>query len=446
MKWIKTLKKCKATGDREPGAAYEVDEKSAEMLVDTGVAEYCDPPEVDGLKAEGGGDDPTAERMEVRKALREMVGALGEDIRAATAGIRTKSRRPGTITVGDDNALADPTDGFKGLSDFARTVHKACTGQGVDDRLRRRVKASGASENVNADGGYAVPVEYATTVFNDVIAQDSLMNECQTIPMGSNSLKLPALNYTQQGGYGVTAYWEGEGQAIPGSKPAFRQPSLTLNKLTALVPVTSELLEDGIAVESLINVLAGEAITFKINDAIFNGTGAGMPVGIIGHASTVSVAKEAGQAANTIVKANVQKARQAFYGNRKNAKFYINQDAESALFDIKDDGGRALYFAPGSFSQTPDGKLLGHDVKPTYVCQTLGTAGDLVFTDLKQYVFGYKSTGVNKAMSIRLYFASDEVAYRWTFRADGRPWRDATLAAAKGSAVYGSAATIATRA
>ena len=92
-------------------------------------------------------------------------------------------------------------------------------------------------------------------------------------------MKLPALNYVKQGAFGVTAYWEGEAQTIPTSKPNYRQPQLTLNKLTVLTPVTSELLEDGIAIESTINFLASEAMTYMINDSIVNGTGAGQPVG-----------------------------------------------------------------------------------------------------------------------------------------------------------------------
>jgi hypothetical protein len=52
----------------------------------------------------------------------------------------------GDINVSPDNALSDPTDGFKSFSDFTRTVHKACTGQGLDKRLELKLKASGASE------------------------------------------------------------------------------------------------------------------------------------------------------------------------------------------------------------------------------------------------------------------------------------------------------------
>lgn len=350
------------------------------------------------------------------------------------------------IEVGEDGTLLDPTNGFRSLSQFAKAVREACAGQGEDERLVKiRKAAAGASEGVAADGGYATPVQYATNIYNDIIGQDSLFNSCFKIPMTSSSIKLPALNYTTQGSFGVAANWEGEAATIPTSKPNYRQPSLTLNKLTALVPVTSELLEDGIAVEPIITSLAGEAMTYKLNDAIINGTGVGMPTGIVGHASTVAVAEENAQAAASVVAANVLKMRSRLYGNKARAKWFINQDVEPALLTIADGGGRYLYFAPGSFGDNPNGRLLGMDVVPLINCQTLGTVGDIILWDPMSYAIGYKATGPQMAISIHLYFATDQTAYRWTFRVDGRPWRDTTLSAAKGSATYGGAVTLATR-
>lgn len=357
-------------------------------------------------------------------------------------------KRPGVITT-HDNALDDPKCGFKSLGDFSKSVMNASQKTSFDERLKISQKANGASEDINADGGYATPIEFATSVYDDIMAQDSLMADTWMIPMGSNSIKLPAINYLTQGAYGVTANWEGEGQTIPTSKPKYRQPQLTLNKLTALVPVTSELMEDGIAIEGMIDKLAAEAIKFKVNDAILNGTGAGMPTGIIGHASTATVTRTTALATAAL---DLLTMRSRLYSTG-GAKFYINKDVEPALLTAADPAGRYLYFAPGSFPLNPavggateaNGRLFGSEVKPVYNCQSLGTAGDIIYANLKGYAFGYKATGINKAMSIHLYFATDEIAFRWTMRCDGRPWRDTTLAAAKGSATYGSAVTLTTK-
>lgn len=433
-KWIKLLTEMDG---KAVGTAVEEDEPVANALVKTKAAEFCPAPEVAVDKTL---NDPGLAEL-VRKSIRDAIRAeFAEAIDAKGVG----SKRP-RVQVGDANELDDPTDGFKGLNDFARTVHKACTGGGIDKRLEMRLKASGASEGVNADGGYATPVEYATTVFNDVTAQDSLLNSCFTIPMTSNSIKLPALNYTTQGSFGVTAYWEGEGQSITPSKANYRQPQLTLNKLAVLTPVTSELLEDGIAVEQTINYLAGQAITYKVNEAIVNGTGVGQPTGIVGHGSTVAVARNTALAVKAI---DVTSMDSAFVGDENRAEWLVSKaDVNPQLLTIADGAGRYLYFAPGSFGDAKGPpNLLGKRVRPLINCPTLGTAGDTILWDPKGYVVGYKSTGINKAMSIHLYFATDEVAYRWTLRMDGRPWRDTTLKAAKSASLaYGTAVTLTTK-
>lgn len=383
----------------------------------------------------------------LQKAREEVIDRLASKIAGKMEIVGAKSNRPGyapSLVVKPDNVLEDPTDGFKTGADFYMAVHKAATTGHRDDRLLLRLKANGASENVNADGGYATPVQYATTIFNDVIAQDSLLNQCFTIPMESNSMKLPALNYTKQGSFGVTAYWEGEGAAIPPSKTPYRQPQLVLNKLTVLTPVTNELLEDGIAVEATINYLAGEALTYKINDAIINGTGAGQPVGVVGHPSTVAVAR---QTALSVTFNDVTGMDSAFNGDDNRAMWLISKvDVNPKLLQIQDPGGRALYFAPGTFGDVKGpANMLGNRIRPLINCQPVGNAGDIILWDPKSYVVGFKRTGIQKAMSIHVYFTTDEVAYRWTIRMDGRPWRDTTLQAAKSSLAYGTAVTLATK-
>ncbi|MBV8781021.1 MAG: phage major capsid protein [Phycisphaerae bacterium] len=427
MTWIKLLK---PYDHHAIGEVINLDDAEAKALIRTGHAESVDAPE---------NADESAIQSLVARTVDQAVDDL---LRRRT---NETDRRP-RITVAADNELSDPRDGFRGVGDFARSVRRAFENHGIDQRLQRRLKATGASEGVNADGGYAVPIEFAQNVFNDILGEDSLFNRCFQIPMTSSSIKLPALNYTTQGSYGVTAYWTSEGAAITTSKPTYRQPQLNLNKLAALVPVTSELLEDGIAIEPIITKLAAEAITFRLNDAIINGDGAGKPTGIIGHASVVSVAKETGQTAATVVAQNIVKMRARFNGNPAHAVWLIHRDVEPQFLTMQDAGGRWLYFAPGSFADNPQGRLLGADVVPLMNCQTPGTVGDVVYADMQQYAIGFKASGPQQAMSLHLYFNTDELAYRWTFRVDGRPWRDAPLAAKNGSSSYSPFVTMAARA
>src|ERR1035441_2286866 len=80
---------------------------------------------------------------------------------------------------------------------------------------------------------------------------------------------------------------------------------LIANKLIALVYLTEELQEDAPALEAYCNKVVPQEIEFKFDDAILNGPGAGMPLGILTSNAPVVVAKDGGQTANTVTSSNI---------------------------------------------------------------------------------------------------------------------------------------------
>ena len=128
----------------------------------------------------------------------------------------------------------------------------------------------------------------------------------------------------------------------------------------------------------------------------------------------------------------------SFWAQNPNGGIWLisKVDVNPQLLTMQDPAGRYLYFAPGTFGNVQGPPvMLGKPVMPLMNCATLGSPGDIILFDPLSYVIGYKTVGVQKAMSIHLYFATDQVAYRWTVRVDGRPIRDTTLTAAKTSAL-----------
>ena len=429
MDWIKFLK---AYDSHTVNEIVSIDSAEAKFLIKAGIAEKTEKPaeaqQIDSELSKTADTLVDTIVMRVEKTLSERLAKAGN------------GKRPVNIST-HDNELDDPKGGFKNYGEFTLSVMRACQGQGQDERLLRRLKANGASENVAADGGYATPTEFAETIFNDVTSPNNLMSQCTLVPMNSNSIKLPAINYTTQGSFGVQAYWEGEGQAAPTSKVQLRQPQLNLNKLFVLAPLTSELIEDGVGILGLTTQMAANAITYQLNQAILFGKGGMQPIGIVGHGSTVALTRTTN---NLVITADVISMQSALMSVATNPVWIINKGTvEPQLLTLQDAGGRYLYFAPGTFADNPNqGKLLGKPVLPIENAAALGSHGDILLTDLKGYVIGYKTAGVQQAMSIHLYFNTDEVAYRWTLRVDGRPWRDTTLAAANGSGTYGFAVTL----
>ena len=65
---------------------------------------------------------------------------------------------------------------------------------------------------------------------------------------------------------GIQTYWDGEASTVTQSKPQLKDLTLKLHRLTALVPVTEELLEDAPAMAGYVTSKAGENVKAKFQD------------------------------------------------------------------------------------------------------------------------------------------------------------------------------------
>lgn len=352
--------------------------------------------------------------------------------------------------------------GFHTLGEMAFHVYQASRqGATPDTRLQRLAAASTyGSEGVGADGGFAVPPDFRNEIMVTVLAEDSLASLCDQVPVSGNSFTAPTDETTPwQTSGGILAYWDGEAVAATQSKPSLQNTTVKLHKLRALVPMTEELLEDAAAMDAYLRRKAPEKIAFKLNLAIVQGTGVGQPLGILASGATVSVAKESGQVADTIVGNNITKMYSRMYApSRSRGVWLINQDIEPMLLKLSlpgtDNTGNAVtgwgslcYLPANGFSGSPFATLFGRPVIPTQACETLGDLGDILFIDPKQYLLLLKS-GQNPRVetSMHLWFDQDLVAFKFILRVGGQPWWSTTVAARDGSATYSPFVTLAERA
>ena len=331
--------------------------------------------------------------------------------------------------------------GFNNMGDFARCVMSASRpGGAVDPRLLIDAPSTFGSEGVGADGGFAVPPEFRTTIMEKVMGEMSLLARTDLIDVTGNSMTIPKDETTPwQSTGGIQAYWEGEGQQLTQSKPQLEEATIRLNKLTALVPVTTELLEDAASLASYVNRKAPEKIEFKINLAIIQGTGVGQPLGIVNSPALVSVSEEASQAAATVNHQNIVKMWARLYGPaRQNAVWLINQDVEPQLNSLGFPAGATtvqfpVYIPPGGLSVAPYATLMGRPVIPTQACSTLGAEGDIILCDLKAYLAAQKVGGMRAETSIHLWFDYDITAFRFILRVAGQPWWSQPITPLNGS-------------
>jgi HK97 family phage major capsid protein len=331
--------------------------------------------------------------------------------------------------------------GFQNLGEFAMAVRAAAVPGGgsiMDPRLIKAAPTTISTEGVGADGGFAVPPDYRTAIMEKVMSEDSLLSRTDQLISSSNTIVLPKDETTPwQTSGGVLAYWEGEADQLAQSKVALQQETLRLNKLAALIPVTEELMEDAPSLDSYLRKKVPEKFDFKINLALVQGTGAGQPTGILNSGCIVSIAKESGQSADTIMFENIVNMWARMYGPcRPRAVWLVNQDIEPQLFTMSFEGTSSsvpAYLPAGGLSASPYGLLMGRPVIPTQACETLGDKGDIFLADFSQYLSAIKTGGVRAEVSIHLWFDYDVTAYRFIMRVAGQPWWAAAIDPRDGS-------------
>ena len=341
--------------------------------------------------------------------------------------------------------------GFRSFGEFAQTVKNACQHGGQRDvRLTNISNAATtySSEGSGQDGGFAVPPDFRQAIVEKVMGEDALLTRTDQLVTSSNSITVPIDETTPwQTTGGIQAYWEGEGDALAQSKALLQQRNVRLNKLTALVPVTEELLDDAPALDGYLRRKAPEKMNFKLNLAIVQGNGVGQPLGILNAPCTISVAQEAGpQAADTIVFANIVKMWSRLDSScRANAVWLINQDIEPQLMLMEFPGTTSnvpAYLPPGGLSASPYATIMGKPVIPTQACETLGDKGDIILCDLNKYLSVTKGGGIRADMSIHLWFDQDITAFRFIFRVAGLPWWASAISPRDGSTTHSCFVTL----
>lgn len=323
--------------------------------------------------------------------------------------------------------------GFENFGEFLKAV-KAGSSQGATPDPRLFLNAAPntyGQESVGADGGFAVPPDFREGIVKKVMGEDSLLSLTDQLTTSSNAITVPTDETTPwQTSGGIQAYWEGEAGLKTQSKPALTEKTVKASKIICLVPLTDELVQDAPSMVSYVNSKAPEKIDSRVNEAIINGTGVGMPLGFLRSNALVTVTPESGQVADTLVFNNIVKMYTRMpAASRRRAVWLINADAETQMLTMQFPGtGTAVpaYLPPGGLSATPYGTLLGRPVIPVEAASALGDVGDISFVDLSQYMTVTRG-GLQQDVSIHLWFDYDLTAFRFVLRIGGQPWWNAPI-------------------
>lgn len=267
------------------------------------------------------------------------------------------------------------------------------------------------SESVDADGGYLVPEEFENQIIVGLDEANVIRSLAKVITT-HHDRKIPiAVGHS-------TATWTAENAAFTESNPTFGQKQIDAFKLTDLIRVSVELLQDAaFPLEQYIANEFARAFGIAEEQAFCVGTGVNQPTGIFtasGGAVGVTSASATAITVDEII--SLVYALKSPY--RRNAKFLMNDATVSLLRKLKDNNGAYLW-QPSVQAGQPD-KLLGYDLYTSpYVPTVEAGAFAIAFGDFQNYWIGDRAGRTVQRLN-ELYATNGQVGYVATERVDGK--------------------------
>lgn len=356
------------------------------------------------------------------------------------------------VQVGKDRAEDDPKRGFRDHRDFLTAVlHAGRNPLRMDGRLRRLQAAQGSDEQgVYSDphGGFLVPHGVAPGILSLEPEDDPLAGLMTPVTMTAPTVSFNARvdkNHSTSVSGGLTVTRRPETVDGTSSRMAFEQVTLTANEEFGIAFASERIIND--SPQSIIDILSAgfrdEYVANAMNERI-NGEGTGERQGALKTPCKISVAKQAGQTAATILKENIDKmaARCWRYSRAIWLANHNTRPQLKSLVQVVGTGGNAVPYLTGA----PGGSEF-LDNRPIYFTEfakTVGTEGDLILLVPSQYLEGtYQSE--QYAESIHVRFVAAERCFRFYRRNDGQWWWRSALTPKNGDTLS-PVVTLATRA
>jgi len=330
-------------------------------------------------------------------------------------------------------------EGWNNFGEFVSAIH---AGQ-ADVRLRALVSGVPSHE------GFLVPAEYSAELFNVSLESEVVRPRAKISPMNSGTRKIPAAAIGSHASHlfgGLLASWAAESSTLPDNAPKFLSMELNNSKIACYTTTSNEWLDDGLNAEQVISETFSSGLSWFLDRAFLTDDGAGKPLGILNASCLVTVAKEGGQAADTILYTNLAKMSARLHpASWSNSVWVIHPSTIPQLMELSVTVGSGGSHVPvlrdtqGAFS------LLGRPVVVTEKLETLGDKGDILFADFSQYAIRMRRE-LRLDSSAGPRFQQDEVSWRMISRVDGQPLWNEALTPQSGSDTLSPFVTLAERA
>ena len=309
---------------------------------------------------------------------------------------------------------APPRSTFRSTDEFFQIIHAGMS----DPRLY-----AGMNEGVPAEGGFAVPEEFASQLLDASLEKEIVRSRAWVTPMTTETKKIAGFDMSDNSGDapfgGLKLYWMAEAEQLNTEQSKLWLLQLIANKAALFTWASNELIADGMSFEQALMASFSQAAGWGLDVAFLTGNGGGMPLGALNDPALVVISEEGGQTAKTINYTNLTKmfARIA-PACLDNSIWVCNSTAIPQLLTLVYPGTTFPVLVQG---QGRDGgfTLLTRPVVFTEKVPALGTVGDILLVDFSQYAIGLRRE-VTIDKSGHAGFLNDQTAYRAIVRVAGQ--------------------------
>ena len=350
-------------------------------------------------------DKLSAEDAAAYDKMEADVVALGKEIERMErqAAIDAELAKPTAEPIVNTPKAAVPEKTGRASNAYAEDFGRHLRGRGLVHNV--------LSEGADADGGYLVPEEFEHQIVTTLDEANVIRSLAKVITTNSER-KIPVASSHS------VAQWTPENGNYQESNPTFEQKQIDAYKLTDLIRISQELLQDSaFNLESYIADQFARAFGIAEEQAFCTGTGIGQPTGIF--------TENGGQVGVTTASATaitVDELISLIYSlkspYRRNAKFLMN-DATIALIRKLKDGNGVYLWQPSAQAGQPD-RLLGYEIYTSpYVPVVAAEALTVAFGDFNNYWIADRNGRTVQRLN-ELYATNGQIGYVATERVDGK--------------------------
>ena len=354
----------------------------------------------------------------IRKQLDEMQKRADE---AAVVAMRPPMTIAGSAAELSSEEQLERTGGFANFGELVRTIRF----EGADPRLAP-LHDRAMSMGVGAGGGYLVPAQFVE-MLTAIQPQDAIVRpRAQVIPAGDSpdaTVTIPADDQSGTKGVysGVTVVWTGEGADKTETEPALRQLELSPKEVSAYTVLSDKLLRNAAAAGPYVENKLRAAILAAEDVAFITGTGVAQPLGFLGHASAINVARAG---AGLIAYADCVN----MYANlliRQGSPIWIGNPTVLPQLMQMVDAGNHVVWQPNAREGEPP-MLMGLPWLRNERQPVLGTAGDLMLVNLLYYVIK-DGAAMTIDVSPHVHFLKNQSVVKVVWNVDGQPTLNSPL-------------------